>query len=231
VDHDENRSNPDNTENVQTGTEEPPFLNIVMHAVGPLDEIEPFVALGFALSSYGHRVRIATHLAFEDLVKENGLEFFDIEGGPTHRNVSEEESHCQTRCLSDLQKENFNLTIAEVSNILDGCWRSCFENSDQFISVDDASASPYFLAQAIVANPASLGHTHCAEKLGIPLHLMSTYVYIHSYNSFQLLNGNLFIHLSQKPMFSNEEFSSSNSKYPPFVIQRCYHKLFVIYHR
>lgn len=33
-----------------------------------------------------------------------------------------------------------------------------------------------FIADAIIANPPSFGHIHCAEKLGIPLHLMFTYV-------------------------------------------------------
>lgn len=31
-----------------------------------------------------------------------------------------------------------------------------------------------FVADAIIANPPSFGHIHCAEKLGIPLHMMFT---------------------------------------------------------
>jgi hypothetical protein len=31
-----------------------------------------------------------------------------------------------------------------------------------------------FVAHAIIANPPSFAHIHCAEKLGIPLHLMFT---------------------------------------------------------
>lgn len=34
-----------------------------------------------------------------------------------------------------------------------------------------------FIADAIIANPPSLAHIHCAEKLGIPLHLMFTFPY------------------------------------------------------
>jgi hypothetical protein len=31
-----------------------------------------------------------------------------------------------------------------------------------------------FIADAIIANPPSMGHIHCAEKLGIPLHMVFT---------------------------------------------------------
>lgn len=29
-------------------------------------------------------------------------------------------------------------------------------------------------AEAIIANPPTIGHIHCAEKLGVPLHMMFT---------------------------------------------------------
>jgi hypothetical protein len=45
-------------------------------------------------------------------------------------------------------------------------WLSC-------ISPSDDSSAP-FLADAIIANPPSYAGIHCAEKLGIPLHLMFT---------------------------------------------------------
>ena len=34
-----------------------------------------------------------------------------------------------------------------------------------------------FVADAIIANPPSFAHVHCAERLGIPLHLMFTFPY------------------------------------------------------
>jgi hypothetical protein len=42
--------------------------------------------------------------------------------------------------------------------------------------VGDPAGNKPFIADAIIANPPSFGHVHCAEKLGIPLHLMFTYV-------------------------------------------------------
>ena len=45
--------------------------------------------------------------------------------------------------------------------ILDGCWRSCYEPDDE--------SRRNFAADAIIANPPSFAHVHCAEALGIPL--------------------------------------------------------------
>lgn len=53
-----------------------------------------------------------------------------------------------------------------VAEILDGCWRSC-------IRPDPDTQRP-FVADAIIANPPSFAHIHCAEALGIPLHMMFT---------------------------------------------------------
>lgn len=92
-----------------------------------------------------------------------------------------------------------------IYEILKACWKSCFESGDGMDSNDShrqqrqqqqrqrlsSSADPNssddvvcseraldkpFVADAIIANPPSLAHIHCAEKLGIPLHLMYTYV-------------------------------------------------------
>lgn len=45
-------------------------------------DVEPHLALGQELSRHGHRVRIATHSAFQGIVSRTGLEFFDIGGNP-----------------------------------------------------------------------------------------------------------------------------------------------------
>jgi len=52
------------------------------------------------------------------------------------------------------------------SSSLTSSWFSC-------INPSELSDEP-FLADAIIANPPSYAHIHCAEKLGIPLHLMFT---------------------------------------------------------
>ena len=53
-----------------------------------------------------------------------------------------------------------------IAEMLDGCWKSCVEP-------DPKSQAP-FVAQAIIANPVSFAHVHCAQALSIPLHLMFT---------------------------------------------------------
>lgn len=53
-----------------------------------------------------------------------------------------------------------------VAEILQDCWRSCLD--------PDIKTGRPFVANAIIANPPSFGHIHCAEALGIPLHMMFT---------------------------------------------------------
>ena len=61
----------------------------------------------------------------------------------------------------DVQKKR-----AMVRTILDGCWRSC-------IDPDESTGAP-FVVDAIIANPPSFAHVHCAQALSIPLHIMFT---------------------------------------------------------
>ncbi len=53
-----------------------------------------------------------------------------------------------------------------IREMLEGCWQSC-------IQPDPATHVP-FVAEAIIANPPSFGHIHCAQALAIPVHLMFT---------------------------------------------------------
>jgi sterol 3beta-glucosyltransferase len=53
-----------------------------------------------------------------------------------------------------------------VKEMLKGCWRSCIE--------PDPVTNIPFVAEAIIANPPSFAHVHCAQALGVPVHLMFT---------------------------------------------------------
>src|SRR6186713_1123695 len=59
-----------------------------------------------------------------------------------------------------------------------GFWRSCINSTDDETDVANlkmmGERDP-FIADAIIANPPSFAHVHCAECLGIPLHLMFTF--------------------------------------------------------
>lgn len=53
-----------------------------------------------------------------------------------------------------------------VDEMLHKCWKSCVEP-------DEITGRP-FVADAIIANPPSFAHIHCAQALAVPLHLMFT---------------------------------------------------------
>lgn len=55
-----------------------------------------------------------------------------------------------------------------VRDILHGCWRSCIDPDPE----DEANVP--FIAEAIISNPPAFAHVHCAQALGVPLHVMFT---------------------------------------------------------
>jgi sterol 3beta-glucosyltransferase len=57
-------------------------VRVTALAVGSRGDVEPFLALGAGLTRAGHRVRLATHAAFEGLVEGAGLEFAELPGDP-----------------------------------------------------------------------------------------------------------------------------------------------------
>jgi hypothetical protein len=67
----------------------------------------------------------------------------------------------------------------EIAEIVEGCWRSCIEagdgmDNDTEYTEEHAEKWKPFVANAIIANPPGFAHCHCAERLGIPFHLMFT---------------------------------------------------------
>jgi sterol 3beta-glucosyltransferase len=68
--------------------------------------------------------------------------------------------------LSTIKAGDIGKKRAMISEILQGCWKSCIE--------PDLDTGVPFIAEAIIANPPSFAHIHCAEALGVPLHMMFT---------------------------------------------------------
>lgn len=66
----------------------------------------------------------------------------------------------------------------EMWDIIYGCWRSCIEAGngmgERVTAAKVQAPQDLFIADAILANPPSMAHIHCAEKLGIPLHMVFT---------------------------------------------------------
>ncbi|TKA62206.1 hypothetical protein B0A49_10766 [Cryomyces minteri] len=160
----------------------PAPMNIVIHIVGSRGDVQPFVSLGRVLKNkYAHRVRIATHLVFKDFVEENGLEFFSIGGDPAELMAFMVKNPGLIPDLHTLGSGEVGKQKRGIHEILVGCWRSCIESGDgtglgfgKYFDHPEPSAAQPFVADAIIANPPSFAHVHCAEKLGIPLHLMFT---------------------------------------------------------
>ncbi|KAF2668161.1 UDP-Glycosyltransferase/glycogen phosphorylase [Microthyrium microscopicum] len=175
----------------------PPSMNVVIHVVGSRGDVQPFVALGKVLKeTYGHRVRLATHPTFQTFVEENGLEFFSIGGDPAELMAFMVKNPGLMPGIESLRNGDIGKRRKEISAMIRGCWRSCFEAGDgsgvavnddtvnewmqttdpEAMSPDAAAAakSKPFVADCIIANPPSFAHIHCAERLGIPLHIMFT---------------------------------------------------------
>ena len=154
---------------------EVPPLNVVIHVVGSRGDVQPFVALGIVLKNkYGHRVRLATHGTFKKFVEENGLEFFDIGGDPAELMAFMVKNPGLIPGMESLRAGDVGKRRKGIAEILQGCWRSCADADEVTEDEDITLRVEPFIAHAIIANPPSFAHIHCAEKLGIPLHLMFT---------------------------------------------------------
>ena len=68
--------------------------------------------------------------------------------------------------MKSMRQGDIQRKRAMIAEMLRGFWSSCIEP-------DPVSQSP-FVADAIIANPPSFAHVHCAQALGIPVHLMFT---------------------------------------------------------
>ncbi|KIW63961.1 hypothetical protein PV04_08922 [Phialophora macrospora] len=171
----------------EEGVSPPPPLNVVIQVVGSRGDVQPFVALGKVLKeTYGHRVRLATHPNFEDFVQENGLEFFSIGGDPSRLMAFMVKNPGLVPGFRNLLNGEVGQRRRDVAEYIQGCWRSCYQAGDGMglraatVAADDDHSEPTarpFVADCIIANPPSFAHIHCAEKLGIPLHIMFTMPY------------------------------------------------------
>jgi hypothetical protein len=150
-----------------------------MHVVGSRGDVQPFIALGRVLKeTYAHRIRLATHAIFKDFVEENGLEFFSIGGDPAALMAHMVSNMGLMPSMEAIKGGVISKRRKEIFDIMKGCWRSCFEAGDGTEASTESSPlrglRKEFVADAIIANPPSFAHLHCAQKLGIPLHMMFT---------------------------------------------------------
>lgn len=141
-------------------------LNIVIQVVGSRGDVQPFIALGNELQKYGHRVRLATHDTFQNFVQSHGLEFYPIGGNPEELMAYMVKNPGLLPSVKTLRQGEIQKKRQMIAEMLQGCWSSCIQH-------DPVSKKP-FVADAIIANPPSFAHIHCAQALGIPVHIMFT---------------------------------------------------------
>ncbi|KAL3253430.1 hypothetical protein ABHI18_009501 [Aspergillus niger] len=141
-------------------------LNLVIQVVGSRGDVQPFIALGQELQKHGHRVRLATHNVFDAFVRDSGLEFYPIGGDPAELMAYMVKNPGLIPQMQSLRAGDIQRKRAMVAEMLTGCWNSCIE--------DDPISQDPFVAHAIIANPPGFAHIHCAQALGIPVHLMFT---------------------------------------------------------
>ncbi|KAL7626498.1 hypothetical protein AAE478_003270 [Parahypoxylon ruwenzoriense] len=144
----------------------PAALNIAIHVVGSRGDVQPFIALGNALQQHGHRVRIATHDVFSSFARDAGLEFFPVGGDPAELMEYMVNSPNLIPDLATLREGAVQKKRRMYERMLEGFWDSCTK--------PDPETTIPFVADAIIANPPSYAHIHCAEALGIPVHLIFT---------------------------------------------------------
>ncbi|KAF4453375.1 sterol glucosyltransferase [Fusarium albosuccineum] len=141
-------------------------LNIVIQVIGSRGDIQPFVALGKELQKHGHRIRLATHDVFENIIRSSETEFFPVGGDPSELMAYMVKNPGLIPSIDSLRAGDIQNKRKMVAHMLDGFWDSC-------IQPDPKTGDP-FVADAIIANPPSFAHVHCAQALGVPLHMMFT---------------------------------------------------------
>ncbi|KAL2069737.1 hypothetical protein VTL71DRAFT_14416 [Oculimacula yallundae] len=158
-----------------------PKLNIVVMVIGSRGDIQPFLRLGKNLKEYGHKVRIATHPAFKEFVeKDSGLEFFSVGGDPAELMAFMVKNPGMIPTMDTLKKGEVGRRRQQMAEMFEGFWRACINATDDEKDISNLKmmgAKAPFIADAIIANPPCFAHIHCAERLGIPLHLMFTFPY------------------------------------------------------
>ncbi|KAK0721774.1 hypothetical protein B0T26DRAFT_700265 [Lasiosphaeria miniovina] len=143
-----------------------PRLNVLIQVVGSRGDVQPFIALGNELQRLGFRVRLATHDVFEKSVRDAGLEFYPVGGDPTALMAYMVKNPGLIPSFESLRAGEIQQKREMVEEMLEGFWYSCFRP-------DPATEAP-FVADAIIANPPSFAHVHCAQALGVPVHIMFT---------------------------------------------------------
>ena len=175
----ESKTSGDSSRPLSSAPVSQPKLNIVVMVIGSRGDIQPFLKIGKILKEkYGHRVRIATHPAFKSFVESDSeLEFFSVGGDPSELMAFMVKNPGLIPSLSTVKAGEIGRRRDQMFEMFQGLWRACINATDDETDIANIKMmgdKHPFVADAIIANPPCFAHIHCAEKLGIPMHLMFT---------------------------------------------------------
>ncbi|CAM9491012.1 unnamed protein product [Chrysoparadoxa australica] len=143
-------------------------MSIVILVVGTRGDCQPFISLGRSLQRDRHRVRLATHACYEEDVKGAGLEFYPLGGDPHRlsRFMVETSGRLLPNLLNKAERESLPEKITMMESIIQSTYPACTACDPK----DPEQRA--FIADAIISNPVTYAHIHCAEALSAPLHIM-----------------------------------------------------------
>ena len=165
---------------------EVPPMRVVVLLSGTQGDVMPFIQMAHTMAEkYGHVVRISSHDDLRKPVEDAGLRFYPMRGnarqmagwGPSFS------LHIPT-LLNLIVNPATTKKLYVIRQVVLATIRACTEPDPA-----DPSAEP-FHADVVMANPMSFGHIHCAEALGVPLHLffpnpwVATEDYPHSFSGW-----------------------------------------------
>jgi len=136
---------------------------IGMLCMGTVGDILPFIEIGKALLREGHRVRLSSHEAFRQIILRAGLEFYPIAGDP--KTIGSMIANHKSKQIYLPTIQTIKMATITIPKIL-------ISSYDAMIKIDPVSKRS-FKPNVLIANPEMYGHIHIAEKLNIPLILVS----------------------------------------------------------
>ncbi|KAJ5727844.1 hypothetical protein N7493_005664 [Penicillium malachiteum] len=139
-------------------------LDIVLMLIGSRDEIKSMILVGQELQKQGSRVLVVTHSIFQSFATKLGMEFFSISNDPQHSIAKNDSGFIPG--LSSFDRVQVQQSRRTLLHTLKKCWNAC--------NYSGLREGKPFSADAIIATPLVHAHIHCAERLSIPLHIMST---------------------------------------------------------
>ncbi|KAL8517857.1 hypothetical protein ACS0TY_009243 [Phlomoides rotata] len=137
-------------------------LQIAMLIVGTRGDVQPFVAIGKHLQADGHRVRLATHSNFKEFVLSAGLEFYPLGGDPKILAAY----MVKNKGFLPSGPSEIHIQRNQIKEIIFSLYPACTD--------PDPDTKVQFKVDAIIANPPAYGHTHVAEALKVPIHIIFT---------------------------------------------------------